>query len=98
VSIDDEDAEMSKHKHQRQAELEDDIEEEVEEDVEQVEEIEEELEEVEEEEEAPVGQQEILILREQLKEEIRRKNAAMAAGTSKASSVNQMIMLPAKDG
>jgi protein SPT2 len=91
VSIDDEDAEMSKHKHQRQAELEDDIEEEVEEDVEQVEEI-------EEEEEAPVGQQEILSLREQLKEEIRRKNAAMAAGTSKASSVNQMIMLPAKDG
>lgn len=91
MSIDDEDAEMSKHKHQRQAELEDDIEEEVEEDVEQVEEI-------EEEEEAPVGQQEILSLREQLKEEIRRKNAAMAAGTSKASSVNQMIMLPAKDG
>lgn len=95
VYSDEEDAEMSKHKHQRQAELEDDIEEEVEEEVEQVEEIE------EEEEEAPVGQQEILSLREQLKEEIRRKNAAMAAGTSKAScssSVNQMIMPPAKDG
>ena len=91
----DDDDELSKHKQQRQEELEDDMEEEVEEEVEPVEEEEE-----EEEEEAPVGQQEILSLREQLKEEIRRKNAAMAAGTSKArcSSVNQTIFPPAKDG
>ena len=89
VYSDDDDDELSKHKHQRQEELEDDMEEEVEEEVEPV-----------EEEEAPVGQQEILSLREQLKEEIRRKNAAMAAGTSKArcSSVNQTIFPPAKDG
>ncbi|KAG2652885.1 histone H3.v1-like [Panicum virgatum] len=88
----DDDDELSKHKHQRQEELEDDMEEEVEEEVEPVEE--------EEEEEAPVGQQEILSLREQLKEEIRRKNAAMAVGTSKArcSSVNRTIFPPAKDG
>jgi protein SPT2 len=39
------------------------------------------------EEEAPVGAQEILSLREQLKEKIRRKNAAvMAAGAGKGSS------------
>ena len=69
----DDDDELSKHKHQRQEELEDDMEEEVEEEVEPVEEEEE-----EEEEEAPVGQQEILSLREPLKQEIRRKNAAMA--------------------
>ena len=74
VYSDDDDDELSKHKHQRQEELEDDMEEEVEEEVEPVEEVEV----VEEEEEAPVGQQEILSLREQLKEEIRRKNAAMA--------------------
>ncbi|CAN6232768.1 unnamed protein product [Urochloa humidicola] len=103
VDTDEEDEQMSKHKHHRQEELEDDIEEEVEEEDKQVEEVEEEgeEEEEEEEEEAPVGQQEILSLRERLKEEIRRKNAAMAAGTCKArcsSSVNQTMMPPAKDG
>nr|CAB3450617.1 unnamed protein product [Digitaria exilis] len=102
VYSDDEDDKLSKHKHQRQQELEDDMEGEAEEEVEKVEEDDvEEVEEVEEEEEAPVGQQEILSLREQLKEEIRRKNAAMAAGSCKASCstyVNQTIIPPAKDG
>ncbi|CAL4886217.1 unnamed protein product [Urochloa decumbens] len=100
VDTDEEDEQMSKHKHQRQEELEDDIDEEVEEEDKQVEEVEVEEEE-EEEEEAPVGQQEILSLRERLKEEIRRKNAAMATGTCKASCssyVNQTMMPPAKDG
>lgn len=92
----DDDEESLKHK-QHQQELEDDVEEEVQEEVE-VEVEEEEVE--EEEEEAPVGQQEILSLREQLKEEIRRKNAAMAAGARKpdlSSSKNQ-TMPPVKDG
>ncbi|CAN6279466.1 unnamed protein product [Urochloa humidicola] len=100
VDTDEEDEQMSKHKHQRQKELEDDIDEEVEEEYKQVEEVEVEAEEEEEEEEAPAGQQEILSLRERLKEEIRRKNAAMAAGTCKAacsSFVNQIMMPPAKD-
>ncbi|WVZ74300.1 hypothetical protein U9M48_022501 [Paspalum notatum var. saurae] len=74
------------------------------EDVAEEEEVEEEEEEVqeeveEEEEEAPVGQQEILSLREQLKEEIRRKNAAMAGSADKSSlslSKNH-TMPPAKD-
>ncbi|RLM79157.1 hypothetical protein C2845_PM12G22390 [Panicum miliaceum] len=98
VYSDDEDDELSKHKHQRQEELDDDMEEEVEEDVEPV------VDEAEEEEEeaaAPIGQQAILSLREQLKEKIRRKNAAMTAGTCKArcsSSVNQTILPPGKDG
>ncbi|PUZ76947.1 hypothetical protein GQ55_1G331100 [Panicum hallii var. hallii] len=102
VYSDDEDDELSKHKHQRQEELEDGMKEEVEEEVEPVEEVGEAEEEVEVEvEEAPVGQQEILSLREQLKEKIRRKNAAMTAGTCKArcsSSVNQTILPPGKDG
>jgi protein SPT2 len=100
VYSDDEDDELSKHKHQRQEELEDGMKEEVEEEVEPVEEVDEAEEEVEMEE-APVGQQEILSLREQLKEKIRRKNAAMTAGTCKArcsSSVNQTILPPGKDG
>jgi protein SPT2 len=37
-------------------------------------------------EEAPVGMQEVLSLREHLKDKIRRKNAAMAAGLGKGSS------------
>ncbi|XP_066328197.1 uncharacterized protein [Miscanthus floridulus] len=90
------DEESLKHKQElddeHQQELEDEVEEEVEE--EEEEEVE------EEEEEAPVGQQEILTLREQLKEEIRRKNAAMATGARKpnlSSSKNQ-TMPPVKDG
>jgi protein SPT2 len=50
------------------------------------------------EEEAPVGAQEILSLREQLKERIRRKNAVMAAGAGKGSStVKQQTAPAAKD-
>ncbi|KAJ1280316.1 hypothetical protein BS78_04G222500 [Paspalum vaginatum] len=90
----DDDGELSKQEKHRGDELEDEVEEE---DVEEEEEVQEEVE--EEEEEAPVGQQEILTLREQLKEEIRRKNAAMAASADKSSlslSKNQ-TMPPAKD-
>jgi protein SPT2 len=47
---------------------------------------EEEDEEFDEDEEAPVGMQEVLSLREHLKDKIRRKNAAMAAGLGKGSS------------
>jgi protein SPT2 len=43
-------------------------------------------EEEDEDEEAPVGMQEVLSLREHLKDKIRRKNAAMAAGLGKGSS------------
>lgn len=77
----DDDDESLKH-NQRQQELEDEHEQELED---EVEEVEEEVEVEEQEEEAPVGQQEILSLREQLKEEIRKKNAAMAASSSKPS-------------
>uniref|UniRef100_A0A804NUB2 Uncharacterized protein n=1 Tax=Zea mays TaxID=4577 RepID=A0A804NUB2_MAIZE len=82
----DDDDESLKHKqHQQEMEdeqqQEDEMEQQQQED-EMEEEIEEEVE-VEEEEEAPVGQQEILSLREQLKEEIRRKNAAMVPSAHK---------------
>ncbi|XP_066319058.1 uncharacterized protein [Miscanthus floridulus] len=100
----DDDEESLKQK-QHQQELDDEVEEE--EDDEHQQELDDEVEEEEEEEvedeeeEAPVGQQEILSLREQLKEEIRRKNAAMAAGARKPnlplSSKNQ-TMPPVKDG
>jgi protein SPT2 len=43
-------------------------------------------EEEDEDEEAPVGMQEVLSLREHLKDKIRRKNAAMAAELGKGSS------------
>ncbi|KAL6633826.1 hypothetical protein ACP70R_026497 [Stipagrostis hirtigluma subsp. patula] len=86
-SDDDGDATLKKQKqHQQEAEEED-------------EEIEEEEDDEEEEEEAPVGLQEILSLREQLKENIRRQNAEKAAGVEKAgysSSVKQ-TMQPVKD-
>lgn len=82
----DDDDESLKHK-QHQQELEDEQQQEDEmEQQQQEDEMEEEIEEeveVEEEEEAPVGQQEILSLREQLKEEIRRKNAAMVPSAHK---------------
>lgn len=81
----DDDDESLKHK-QHQQELEDEQQQEDEMEQQQKDEMEEEIEEeveVEEEEEAPVGQQEILSLREQLKEEIRRKNAAMVPSAHK---------------
>ncbi|KAL6911660.1 hypothetical protein ACP4OV_000465 [Aristida adscensionis] len=84
VYSDEDDVKKQKQHHQQE---DDDVEKEVE-----LEEQEEEEE--EEEEEAPVGQQEILSLRERLKEEIRRKNAAKAAGATKAgytSSVKQTV-------
>lgn len=94
----DDDEESLKHK-QHQQELEDEhhqeLEDEVEEEVEDKEEVD------EEEEEAPVGQQEILSLREQLKEEIRRKNAAIAASARKpnlSSTSKNQTMPPVKDG
>ncbi|TVU28799.1 hypothetical protein EJB05_20332 [Eragrostis curvula] len=78
-SDDDEDRALKKQKHQRQQEEEEE------------EEVQEES--SEEEEEAPAGTQEIVSLREQLKDKIRRKNAAMA-GTS---FVKQTRPTPAKD-
>jgi non-homologous end joining protein Ku len=93
----DDDEESLKHK-QHQQELEDEHHQELEDEVE--EEVEDE-EEVDEEEEAPVGQQEILNLREQLKEEIRRKNAAIAASARKpnlSSTSKNQTMPPVKDG
>lgn len=89
----DDDEESLKHKQHHQ-ELEDEHHQELED------EVEEEVEE-EEEEEAPVGQQEILSLREQLKEEIRRKNAAIAASARKpnlSSTSKNQTMPPVKDG
>ena len=95
----DDDEESLKHKQHQQQEFDDEHQEELEDEVE--EEVEEEQEVEEEEEEAPVGQQEILSLREQLKEEIRRKNAAMAAGARKPnlpSSSKNDSMPPIRDG
>lgn len=87
-SDDDEDNPLKKQKlhHQREDE-----------DGDQEEENEFEEEEEEEEEEAPEGVQEILTLREQLKEKIRKKNAAMAASGSRGTSSVKQVAPPAKD-
>ncbi|KAK3154840.1 hypothetical protein QOZ80_2BG0195740 [Eleusine coracana subsp. coracana] len=88
-SDDDEDNPLKKQKLHHQQEDEEQVQEEEEE--------ENEFEEDEEDEEAPEGVQEILSLREQLKEKIRRRNAAMAAGVGRGSSSVKQTAPPAKN-
>lgn len=61
------------------------------------EEEEEQEEEEEEEEEPPVGQVEILTLREQLKADIRRKNQAQQGATAGRASCSSSVQPLAKD-